>query len=248
MPDLDQFLDTLVADVTASTRAPGARHAVARARRRTTVAVAVAGAVALVAVAGGLAAGTSDGRDDPAPVGEPTPPATSPSGTPTAQGSTESPSSAYDLGSQLDAILLEVPGWTVAQGYPEGYDYAFNGPCAGEWMSDATSGSDGGGPPPNGSMAGIGHLGFRSEARASDAVARFVESLRSCTTTAWRVQPIAGSGALLASSATGAAWIQQDGADVTVLQVPTTDGPPPARVRVAVAGWMVAYRTWQEQN
>jgi len=68
------------------------------------------------------------------------------------------------------------------------------------------------------------------------------------TATAWRAQPIARTGAVLASSTTGVAWIQQTGDHVDVLQVATTDGPPPVGVHVEVSEWMVAYRTWQEQD
>jgi hypothetical protein len=94
----------------------------------------------------------------------------------------------------------------------------------------------------------MGSSGFPTEAQASEAAARFVENLESCTATAWRTQPIAQTGAVLASSADAVAWIQRTGDTVDVLQAPTADGPPPLRVQVEVAEWMVAYRTWQEQN
>jgi hypothetical protein len=53
---------------------------------------------------------------------------------------------------------------------------------------------------------------------------------------------------VLASSADAVAWIQQTGDHVDVFQVATADGPPPRGVQVEVAEWMIAYRTWQEQN
>jgi hypothetical protein len=111
------------------------------------------------------------------------------------------------------------------------------------WGRGSTSGGDGGI-----GRGGIGGLGFPSETQASDAAARFVENLESCTATEWRTQPITRPGAVLASSADAVAWIQQTGDHVDVFQVPTIDGPPPRDVQVEVAEWMVAYRTWQEQN
>ena len=240
MPDLDQLLDTLVADVTAGTRAPGAPTAIKQARRRR-AGVAVAAAVAVIAVGGGVAAGTLGGSDQPSPIGEPTTPS---SASPTVQESAEpSPASIGAFETELDAILVQVPGWAISDTFTDDYDYAFNGPCSGNWGKGATSGGDGGI-----AGAGIGGHGFPSEAQASDAAARFVENLESCTATAWQTQPIAQTGAVLASSATGVAWIQQKGDHVDVLQVPTTDGPPPVGVQVEVAEWMVAYRTWQEQD
>ena len=127
-----------------------------------------------------------------------------------------------------------MPGWAI----PPDYDYALNGPCSGNWAKGATSRGE----------EGIGGASFPSKAQASDAVARFVENLESCTATAWRTQPIASNGAVLASSTDAVAWVQQMRADVTVLQVSTTDGPPPVGVQIEVAEWMVAYRTYQEQN
>jgi len=138
-----------------------------------------------------------------------------------------------------------VPGWAITNDPAfTDYDYAFNGPCSGDWGKGAMSGGDGG----LSGWIGIGGFGFPSVAQASDAAARFVEILESCRATAWRTQPIAQSGAVLASSADAVAWIQQKGDRVGVLQVPTTDGPPPVGVQVEVAEWMVAYNAWQEQS
>lgn len=250
MPDLDQLLDTLVADVTAGTHAPGARSAITRARRgRAAVAVAATGAVASVAVVSAVATGAIGGSDQPSPLGEPTTPATSPAEPPTVWETAGSPAALYDLGQELDAILTTVPGWDagISEGYPEGYDYAFNGQCAGGWSRAAESGSDGGAPAPSAVGAGIGSAGFSSALQASDAAAVFVENLATCKKFTWRAQPIAQTGAVLASSATAVAWIQQVGDTVRVLQVATPDGPPPLDVQVGVADWMVAYDTWQEQ-
>lgn len=249
MPDLDQLLDSLVADVTGGTRAPGARSAITRARRRrAAVAVAAVGAVASVAVVVAIAAGIRGG-DRLSPVGEPTP-RPSPTQPSTVWETAGSRAALYDLGQELDAILTAVPGWgpgLVAGDVAHDYDYAFNGPCAGNWAKGANSGSDGAAPNPSRIGAGIGSAGFRSASRASDAAGAFVENLESCTATAWRTRPIAQTGATIASSATGVAWIQQTGNNVRVLQVATTDGPPPLDVQVEIADWMVAYDTWQEQ-
>jgi hypothetical protein len=245
MPDLDQLLETLVADVAARTRAAGAPTAIKQAQRRPAkVAAAAAGAVAIIAVGGALATGTLAGSDQPSPIEEPTTPSSAP---PTVQESAE-PSSASigTLSRELNAVFDQVPGWAISDTFPDDYDYAFNGPCSGgldDWGRGATSGGDGGV-----ARAGVGGLGFPSEAKASHAAARFVGNLESCTATAWRTQPIARTRAVLASSATGVAWIQRMGDTVVVLQVPTTDGPPPLGVQVEVAEWMVAYHTWQEQD
>ena len=146
----------------------------------------------------------------------------------------------------MDTILEKAPGWTINDGpVGDGYDYAFNGPCSGNWTEGATSGADGAAP---GRWGGMGIAGFPTAAQASDAAARFVENLKSCTSTEWRTQPIARTGAVLAFSADAVAWIQRTDDTVDVLQVRTNDGAPPVGVQVEVAEWMVAYRTWQEQN
>ena len=216
------------------------RRATRRGRRRV-VMVAAAGALAFIAVGGGLTAGSLGGSDRLSPIGEPTTP---PSPTTVQESVEPAPESLTVLTAELHAIFAQVPGWAITNNPTfTDYDYAFNGPCSGDWGKGAKSGGDGGV-----AKAGIGGLGFPSEAKAADAAARFVENLESCTATAWRTQPIAETGAVLASSADGVAWIQQKGADVQVLQVPTTDGPPPVGVQVQVAEWMVAYSAWQDQS
>lgn len=249
MPDLDQLLDTLIADVAAGTRPPGAPQAIKKAvRRRAMVAVAAGFAVACIAVGGVVAVGSVGGGDRPAPSGGPTTPVTSASDPSTPRTPAGSHAALYELGQELDALLTTVPGWTVTGGFPEGYDYAFNGRCSGSWTSDATSGSDGGAPGDPGLAVGIGTAGFPSAARAADAVDAFVHDLETCTATAWRARPIGQTGALLASSKTAVTWIQRTGAVVRVLQVTTPDGPPPEGVQIAVADWLVAYNTWQQEH
>jgi hypothetical protein len=220
-------------------------------RRRAGVAIAAVGAVAFIAVGGGLAAGTLGSNEQPSPIAPPSVPS---SESPSVQdGAEESPASLEAFGTELDEIFVQVTGWAISDPFPDDYDYAFNGPCSRNWGKGATSGYDGGAPAPGpvGTPVlpiGMGGYGFSSEAEASDAAGTFVESLESCAATAWRTQPIAQTGAVLAFSATGAAWIQQVGTHVDVLQVPTTEGPPPRGVQVDVAEWMVAYRTSKEQD
>ena len=72
MPDLDQLLDTLVTDVSARTRAPGAPTAIKQAHRRRTkvVAVIVAAAAAVIAGSAVTVTGLDDDRTAP-PVEQP---------------------------------------------------------------------------------------------------------------------------------------------------------------------------------
>jgi len=204
------------------------RQAARRGRRR--VAMVAAGAVAVIAVGAGLAAGTLGGNDEPSPIGEPTTPAS------TLEQETVEPAPRTPE-EELDAIVAQVPGWSVVTGrVPGRYDYAFNGPCAGDWGKAAPSGADGGI-----SVFGIGHLGFPSAARTSAAAAEFVDNLASCKKTAWRTHPIPRTGAVLAYSPDAVVWIQQGHNEVHVMQAPTTDGPPPVSVQVAVAEWLTDY-------
>lgn len=220
MPDLDEFLATFVADVSENTRPPGAANAIKRAQRRRASATAAVAAVALAAIAVGsaLAAGTHSASDQPSPIGQPTTPAPTTPSKPAAPGSEE----------ELDMILAraaaQVPGWTVADHITYD-DWAYQGECSGSWSDRSISGRSG------------GVSGFRSEAQASDAADTLAENLISCTKTAWRTQPIAQTGAILATSHGAVAWIVQKGTFVRVYQVPTTDGPPPADVQVAIAEW-----------
>ena len=204
-------------------------------------------AVAIIVVGGGVAAGSLGGSDQPSPIGEPTTPSLE---SPTVSESAESsPAVVQDLDTQLDEILGQVPGWAIGSPprFPE-YDYAFNGPCSGDssLLKDSNGAADGGAS--RGLPVGLGKAHFPSEAQASEAAARFVENLETCTVTAWRTQPIAQTGAVLAYSADAVTWIQQKGHYVDVLQVPTTDGPPPVSVQVEVAEWMVAFITRDEQR
>jgi hypothetical protein len=221
MPDLDQILDTLITDVSARTRAPGASAAIKQAHRQrakvAAAAVAAVAAVAFIAVGGGLAAGALDGSDRPSPIGEPTTPS------PTTALESDEP---RDLGD----IVLDVPGWTLATEQVSVDDSAFTGTCAGDWGKSATGGGSAGGD----------FFRFPTATQASDAADRLVENLESCATTAWRTQPIAETGTVLATSAHAVVWIQQNGDKVDVLQLDTADGPPPLDVQVEVAEWVAA--------
>jgi hypothetical protein len=208
--------------------------------RRRGVAAGLA-ALAVLALAGvGLAAVLREG-----PAHTPRDAALDPAPTST----TIEPASYQSLSADLYPLLAQVPGWFSPDFADSAfvYDYAFNGPCSGTWGASATSGHDGGIGSGAGwadaGDAGLGGKGFSSEARASEAAAELVQSLESCTVTAWETQPIAQPGATLASSANGVAWIQQTGAEVEVLQVATTEGPPPVDVQVEVAEWMDLFLT-----
>ena len=222
------------------------RRATRRGRRRVTAAAAVA--VAIIVVGGGVAAGSLGGSDQPSPVGEPTTPSLE---SPTVSESAESsPAVVQDLDTQLDEILGQVPGWAIGSlpRFNE-YDYAFNGPCSGDSsLLKDSNGAAGAGGASRGLPVGLGKAHFPSEAQASEAAATFVENLEACTVTAWRTQPIAQTGAVLALSAEAVTWIQQEGHYVDVLQVATSDGPPPVSVQVEVAEWMVAFITKDEQR
>ena len=234
MPDLDRLLDTLVTDVTAGTRAPGASAAIKQAHRRR-VKVVAAAAVAFIAVGGGLAAGTLGDSDRISPVEEPTSPSPE---LPTAHESTEpSPGSDEYFEVELRKILTQVPDWAVTDADP-----TILHPCGGDWSERATGAGGGNfGIRTPGERPSVWHdaVGFPSVDEASGAVALLVENLESCTAVVWRTQPIGQTRAVLASSADGVIWIHQKGDLVSTLQVPTTDGPPPVDVQIEVAERMV---------
>ena len=213
-------------------------------RNRVLVAGATAAVVAFIAVGGGLAAGTLGGSDRLSPIGEPTTP--SPSPTMAQQSAEPSPGSDEFIENELRKILTQVPNWTISNNDPTDIR-----PCAGDWAKDDTGG--GGGnvilrAENESPYVMVAVAGFPSRPHASDAAASLVENLASCTFTAWRTQPIARTGAVLASSADGVVWIQQKGAMVETLQAPTTDGPPPLDLQIEVAEWMVADMIHSQQD
>lgn len=229
MPDLDQLLDTLVADVRAGTHAPGASAAIKQAHgRRTTIAAAAA--VAVIAVGGGLVAGPL-GTGDPPPAGGPT---LAPPEPPTTQETGEaSPDSDEDFRRDLRRALTQTPDWSVTD-VPRNLIMEA---CDGDWAPGAglAAGSIGVGARGEDPDVWAEVLTFSSAAEAADAVAIHVKNLTSCNATAWRTQPIAQTGAVLASSAEGVIWINHWGTKVERLVAATTDGPPPLDVQVEVA-------------
>lgn len=236
MPDLDQLLDSLVADVAVGTRAPGAPAAIRQARRRRARAAVVAvGAVALIAVGGGLIAGTDEEGDRVSPIDEPTQPSS------TGSQSADLPPDGDPFATELRRIVAQAPNWTLTDTASLSSDSSF-AVCAGDWGAGGFGGgtmSIGTPEEPATAVGGIhGVRGVPSVARASKAVTRLVDNLASCTAFSWRTQPIADTGAVLAYSADGVVWIHRRGADISTLEVGTTDGPPPPVVQTEVADLM----------
>lgn len=233
MSDLDELLNTFVADVDLGTRAPGAPAAIKQARQRSRrIAVAGAVVVALIVVSGGAALGILGGSERVSPADEPSLPSPEPTTMQERESPTQSPNFANTYWAKLGKTLAAAPGWSIADTDPD-----ILAPCEGEWKATSEGGSFGtlglgrSGPP----VVNEHLVGFSSPAKASDAAVLLVKNLTSCTALEWRTQPIAQTGTVLASSAIGVVWIQQKGATVAVLQVPTTDGAPSLAVQVEVA-------------
>lgn len=138
---------------------------------------------------------------------------------------------------KFNKIVAQVPDWSIA----DIQEMLTFGPCAGNWSSTAL-GAGGGNfdVRTNGEPGQVTHIamGFASAAQASAAVDRFVMNLTSCKEVAWQIQPIAQTGAVLASSAHGLVWVQQDGKELSTLDAVTNDGPPPLAIQVKVADLM----------
>ena len=236
MSDVDQLLDSLVADVRSHTRAPGAPAAIKQARRRrTTVSVATAVATVAVLAAGSALAGTTlgGGSEGISSLAGPVTPTTGPPDSPQ--------DAASDLGfvTEVGKTLTSVPSWSATDGDPTALH-----PCGGDWSTE--SGGTSGGtfgltPSGEGPLVWSDILGFPSAAQASAAVDRLRRNLSSCSTV-WQIQPLAQTGAFLASSDAAVIWIHQRAASVSTLQVPTTNGPPPlpvqARISDLIYSWM----------
>lgn len=234
MSDLDRLLNTLVAEVNTSTRAPGAPSAVRQAKRRHAT-TAAAAALLMVAAIGGVAALTGSGGERDSLINQPAAPSAKPTGP---ESFEERPLSAAAFRDQVGEALTAVPGWALNDSDP-----TMLNPCGGSWASTAQGGSGGNFDIPS---AGAGRqvwsesLGFPTSEGAADAVVTLAENLTSCTTLTWRIQPIAQTGALLATSPLGAVWIRRNDAGVAILQVPTADGPPPLEVQVGIAELIAA--------
>ena len=199
-------------------------------RRRAVSAAAVAASVALAV--GAVQASLPDAQRDLQPAPAPSLPAPS--------DLAEAPPDDVVFATDLRRIVARVPDWSVA----DTQRLFTNEPCAGDWSS-AAGGLAGGNfdVSTNGEPGQVWHevMGFASAASAADAVDRLVENLASCRTVAWHTQPIARTGAVLASSADGVIWARQKGEEVHILEAATSDGPPPLDVQIAIADLMSTF-------
>lgn len=205
-------------------------------RRRASSVVAAATAAAAVVVGVGIV--QSDGQPDLQPAPAPSVPA--PSVPAPSDPAEASPDADLAFEAEFRTIVARVPDWSIAN-----TQRIFTGEqCAGNWASGGAGGGGGNfdvrtNGEPGQVWAWVS--GFSSAADAADSVDRLVENLASCTTVAWRAQPIAQTGAVLASSAEGLIWLQQNGKALSILEAATTDGPPPLDVQVEVAELMREY-------
>lgn len=208
MPDLNVLLDNLAADVSTGTQPPGARGAINQARRRRWAVVIAAGAaVSVIAAGSGLAATKLGDSGRLAPADGPTLASPQP---PTVSESAEAvPGSDAFFRMRLEESLANVPGWAISDNDP-----TILHPCGGEWAAGAGGGSAGN-ITFNGSTSPMSvwaeNVGFSSAVKASDAAARLAANLQSCPDLPWQTQPIAQTGAVLASSMLGVVWIHQRG-------------------------------------
>ena len=236
MPELNEMLNDLAAEVTATTRAPGATAAIARARRRRrgVIAAAVAG-VATVTIGSGLAVGVPGGVDRQSPITAPSSPETTAS--PAVESSLASgldptsPRFADEWRAAVRTALSLDPGWGLSDSDP-----LFLNDWLRNWAPRAGgSGGSFGGVSPSESPS-LWHDGafFDSPAQASDAFDRLDELLQDCQTSEWQIESIGQRGALLASSADGVAWVLLHDAQISSLQAPTSDGPPSPTVQAEV--------------
>ena len=199
-------------------------------RRRTVSVAAVAAAVVLTVGLGqtSLLDGSSELQPAPAP------------SSPAPSDSVEPLRIAGDpFATEFNKIVAQVPDWSIA----DIQEMFTNKPCAGNWSSAAQGGSGGNFDVRiNGVPGQVWHdvRGFPSAAQASAAVDRLVKNLASCKEVAWQTQSIAQTGAVLASSAQGLMWIQQNGKGLSTLNAVTNDGPPPLATQAKVADLMLA--------
>lgn len=247
MSDLDHLLDDFVADVRSQTRAPGASTAIAQARRRRKVVAVVGGvaAVAVIAAGSALAAGILGGSERRSSLAAP------PTAAPEPPAGQEVAAAAIERYQALHKTLTTVPGWAIT-------DEALSGPltvpdrsltvlnrCGGAW-TDGRGGVGSGNYlglfiPPGGLPVQWDERNFGIPAGAPEAMDRLIGNLASCTAESWRTQPIGQTGAVLAFTEAGVVWILHKNAHVSMLHVPTTDGPPPLAVQVEVADQMYSW-------
>ena len=198
-------------------------------RRRRTVSVAAV-AAAVVLTVGLVQASLSDDSSELQPTPAPSSPSPSDSVEPLRiEGD--------PFATEFNKIVAQVPDWSIA----DIQEMFTNEPCAGDWS--LTAGGFSGGNfdvRTNGERGQVWHtgIGFPSAAQASAAVDRLVKNLASCEEVAWQTQPIAQTGAVLASSAHGLVWIQQNGKELSTLDAVTNDGPPPLAIQVEIADLM----------
>ena len=138
---------------------------------------------------------------------------------------------------EFNEIVAQVPDWSI----DDTQELFHNSPCAGDWASAA--GGFGGGNfdvRTNGQNGQVWHeeRGFPSATKASEAAERLNENLTSCTIVDWQTQPVARTGAVLASSDHGLLWVHQRGNELSILSAVTDDGPPPLDVQVEIADLM----------
>lgn len=198
-------------------------------RRRRSVSIAAVAATVVLTV-GFVQASLSDDSSELQPPPAPSSPAPSDSVGPLrVEGD--------PFATEFNKIVARVPDWSIA----DTQELFTNEPCAGRWSSTAR-GAGGGNfdVRTNGEPGQVTHIamGFASAAQASAAVDRFVRNLASCQEVAWQTQPIAQTGAVLASSPDGLVWIQQNGKELSTLDVVTNDGPPPLAIQVEIADLM----------
>lgn len=210
-------------------------------RRRRTVSVAAGAAAAVLAVGIAQASLPAD-QGDLQPADVPSHPAPSEAveaspddgGSPVADVMVEPVRRKHGF---VPHIVMEVPGWSLVDG-----EQFLHLECAFDWaVPGAVSGNSGGiDVTVNGERGQVSATTsvFSSTSEASQGVTRLVEDLNSCAAVAWQTQPIAETGAVLASSGEGLIWIKQNGKEVSTLDAVTNDGPPPLDVQVEIAEFM----------
>jgi hypothetical protein len=198
-------------------------------RRRRTVSVAAVAAAAVLTV-GLVQASLSDVHSEL----QPAPAASSPAPTDPVEPLRID---GDPFATEFNKIVAQVPDWSIA----DIQEMFTNEPCAGDWSSAARGGSGGNfDVRTNGDPGQVWHdvIGFPSAAQASAAVDRLVRNLASCKEVDWETQPIAQTGAVLASSVHGLMWIQQNGKELSTLTAVTNDGPPPMAIQIKIADLM----------
>lgn len=139
---------------------------------------------------------------------------------------------------EFNKIVAQVPDWSIA----DIQKIFTHEPCAGDWSTASGMGGGSFDVRTNGEPGQVWHdvRTFPSAAQASASFDRLVKNLASCTGVAWQTEPIAQTGAVLASSPQGLMWIQQNGRELSILDAVTDDGPPPLSIQVKIADLMLS--------